>query len=75
MAKKVKKALPLGQRILKALATYKNGATTDKLAQRVKAKGSSVSSACSRLKKAGKITRNDGGKGRGTEAVWTLATA
>lgn len=72
MAKAVKKPT-LGERVVKALAAYKNGATTDRLAQRIKAKGASVSCACSRLQKAGKVVRKDGGKGRGTEAVWALA--
>lgn len=75
MAKAVKKAkkVTLGDRVIKALAVYKNGATSDRLAQRVGAKSASVSCACSRLQKAGKIVRKDGGKGRGTEAVWALA--
>jgi Mn-dependent DtxR family transcriptional regulator len=73
MAKKVKKQPTLAERVIKALAAYKNGATTDKLAQRVRAKGASVSSVCSRLKKAGKLVRKDAGGGRGTEALWALA--
>lgn len=67
-----KKKPTLADRILKTLATVKNGANSDRLARRVRAKTGSVSSACSRLVRAGKLKRIDGGTGRGTEAVWAL---
>lgn len=62
---------PIGQRVLSALAKF-GKANTDRLARRVGAKTSSVSSACSRLVAAKKLKRVDGAA-RGGEAVWALA--
>lgn len=74
MATKAKKKQPtIAERIIKALSARKNGLTTDELAVRTGAKSPSVSSACSRLVRAGAIKRTDGGRGRGTEAVWVKA--
>lgn len=72
-AKKVKKKPTLASRVIKALGRNSKGLTTDRLAGRVGAKGPSVSATCSRLVRAGKLKRLDGGAGRGSEAVWAVA--
>lgn len=80
MAKKAKKKIAkkkiakrkttIPAAVLKALGRRKSGATTDELAKLTGAKGASVSSACSKLVRAGKLRRTDGAAGRGTEARW-----
>ena len=70
MAKKAHKSIPV--RIKETLAKVPGGLTTDVLAKRVKADGSSVSSACSKLVKAGELERRDGATGPGSEAVWAV---
>lgn len=64
------KSKSIPERILAAVEKAPNGLTTDVLAKRIKAEGPSVSSACSRLVKAGKLVRKDGATGPGSEAVW-----
>lgn len=67
------KTKTLAEKITSALERF-GAASTDRLARRLSAKGSSVSSACSRLFKAGVLKRTDAtAQGRGGEAVWALA--
>jgi len=66
-------ALPLGQRILKALRNDR--LESEALAERVDASEDAVRKELSRLKKQGKVSRFDeyaGNKGRGKAAFWGL---
>lgn len=72
-AKTVKKKATIPEKVINMLTKF-GEQTTDRLAQRTGEDRSSVSSACSRLVRAGKIARTDGGT-IGVEGTYSMPGA